>query len=98
VVYLIAIPAVAPKLNLFRENLWYELAFLVIALCSALNLLADFIFIALRTAKYNLLIDGLILGATKLLLPVLFLTLGAFGVFVAFGTATLLPRLRACIF
>src|SRR5215470_8779776 len=91
--YLIAIPQVAPKLIFLRENLWYELAFLIIAACSALNLLTDFIFVALRAAKYNLLIDGFILGGTKLLLPFVFLRLGAYGIFAAFGAATLIGML-----
>jgi O-antigen/teichoic acid export membrane protein len=87
--YVVAIPFVAPTITIFHEHVGYALAFIVIAACSALNLLTDSIFVALRAAKYNLIIDGLVLGACKLLLPLVLLGSGAFGVYVASGAGTL---------
>jgi len=57
------------------------------------NLLTDFIFVALRATKFNLLIDGFILGGTKLFLPVVFFRFGAYGIFASFGAATLAAAL-----
>lgn len=87
VLYLIAIPWIAPGLGILNQNIFYALGFISIAVAVSLNLLTDSIFIAFRATKYNLLIDGVIQSFIKLLLPFLFLSLGAYGVFAASGAA-----------
>jgi O-antigen/teichoic acid export membrane protein len=86
--YILAIPLVAPAITVFRGHVGYALVFVVIAACSALNLLTDSIFVALRAAKYNLIIDGLVLGSIKLLLPFALFGIGSYGVYVASGAGT----------
>jgi O-antigen/teichoic acid export membrane protein len=85
--YILFVPIVAPKLGILHQNIFYAIGFIVIATFATLNLLTDSIFIAFRAAKYNLLVDGFILSLTKLGLPFVFVTLGAYGIFAASGSA-----------
>ena len=87
--YVVALPFVAPAITLLSGDAPHGIGFVVIAACSALNLLTDSIFVALRAAKYNLFVDGLVLGGIKLLLPFVLAGWGAYGVFAAFGAGTL---------
>lgn len=80
-------PIIAPKLALVHKNFLYELGFIALVAFASINLLTDSIFIAYRAAKYNLLIDGVIMSSVKLSLPFAFIGLGAYGVFAAAGAA-----------
>ncbi|HEX3784241.1 MAG TPA: oligosaccharide flippase family protein, partial [Pseudonocardiaceae bacterium] len=63
------LPVVAPKLS-FVTGTWTHIAmFAILTMCAAQNLLTDAVFVALRAARYNLLIDGALMGAAKLVLP-----------------------------
>ena len=96
--YIIGVELIAPKLKQVLDTSWYEIGFVVLAALAAVNLLTDSIFIAFRGAKYNLLIDGGIQGVVKLLLPLAFLRLGPFGVFMASGTAAAAAMAASIIF
>ena len=85
--YVISLPVIAPQLSFITHNLLYTISFVVLAACSALNVLTDAVFIAFRQARYNFLVDGLIQGSSKVLLPFLLVALGAFGVFASSGIA-----------
>jgi O-antigen/teichoic acid export membrane protein len=85
VAYLLLMPSLAPRLDFVRESPWLGLGFVMMTAFSAVNLVTDSIFIAYQKAQYNLLIDGLVQGLTKLLLPVLLIGLGAYGLFAAVG-------------
>jgi O-antigen/teichoic acid export membrane protein len=85
--YVLALPVIAPQLSFMTHNLLYAVSFVVIAACSALNVLTDAVFIALRQARYNFIVDGVIQGSSKVLLPFLLVGLGAFGVFASSGIA-----------
>ena len=77
IAYVFLVPFFAPDLAIIRENVFYAIGFVALIALAAINLLTDSIFIALRGAKYNLLIDGGIMGVIKLLLPFVFVSLGA---------------------
>jgi len=85
--YVISLPVIAPQLSFITHNLLYTISFVVLAACSALNVLTDAVFIAFRQARYNFIVDGLIQGSSKVLLPFLLVALGAFGVFASSGIA-----------
>lgn len=85
--YVIALPLIAPQLSFMTHNLLYAVSFVLLSACSALNVLTDAVFIAFRHARYNFIVDGLIQGSSKVLLPFLLVALGAFGVFASSGIA-----------
>lgn len=62
--------------------------FAVLAMFAAINLLSNSVFVALRSAKYNLLINGVLMGTAKLVLPFLFVWAGPMGIYVASGLAS----------
>jgi O-antigen/teichoic acid export membrane protein len=85
--YVLIVPHVAPRLSLLTQHWAYALGFIAMAALAALNLLTDSIFIAFRAAKYNFLVDGILMSSIKLGLPFAFVSLGAYGVFTASGAA-----------
>ena len=86
-VYLLLVPAIAPRLSFVSESPWRALGFVAMTALAAVNLVTDSVFIAYQKAQYNLLIDGVVQGLTKLVLPFLLIGLGAYGVFAASGLA-----------
>ena len=93
--YVLSLPLVTPELDFVRRNPFYAAAFVLLTACSAVNLLTDSVFIAFREAKYNVIIDGVIQGLTKLGLPVVLLSLGSFGIFASSGIAACLAVLAS---
>ncbi|HEV2402799.1 MAG TPA: oligosaccharide flippase family protein [Candidatus Saccharimonadales bacterium] len=96
--YILLIPYIAPKLGIVHHNPWYAIGFVIMAALAAINLLTDSIFIAYRAAKYNLLIDGIIMSSIKLALPFLLVGLGAYGVFAASGSAASVAMALSILF
>jgi O-antigen/teichoic acid export membrane protein len=95
--YVVALPTLAPKLAFVHDNLWYAAGFVLLAALAAINLLTDSVFIAYRAAKYNLLINS-IMSFTKLMLPLLAVGLGAYGIFLASGAAAFLALVLSLLF
>ncbi|SHL21729.1 Membrane protein involved in the export of O-antigen and teichoic acid [Pseudonocardia thermophila] len=88
VLLLAVIPVVSPEMS-FVNRSWETMAtFVVLATTSALKLLTDSVFVACREARWNFLINGLLMGVVKIALPVLFIPYGAMGIFVAQGLAS----------
>lgn len=85
--YVIIIPYTTPALSIVHKNIWYAISFVIMVALAAINLLTDSIFIAYRSAKFALLTDGGVMGTIKMLLPFVFVSLGAYGVFLAAGAA-----------
>lgn len=98
IVYIFFIPIFTPQLEFLHENLWYSLSFIIIVILTSINSLTDSIFIAYRKAQYNLLTDGIIISITKLILPLLFVSIGAYGIFMASGLATTIGMLASTLF
>jgi O-antigen/teichoic acid export membrane protein len=88
IIYLSFLQFFTPKLLILRENNYYIIGFIIIAILSSINTLTNSIFIAYRATEYNLFTDGFIVSISKLLLPIFFLSLGAYGVFFSAGIAT----------
>jgi O-antigen/teichoic acid export membrane protein len=84
--YVAIIPVLAPKLEFATVHPIYSFGFIALSALAAVNLLTDSVFIAYRSSVYNLIVYT-IQSVTKLALPLLFLGLGAYGVFMASGVA-----------
>lgn len=96
--YVIIIPYTTPALSIIHKNIWYAIGFVVMVALAAINLLTDSIFIAYRAAKFALITDGVIMGITKILLPFIFISLGAYGVFLAAGSAASVAMIASIAF
>jgi O-antigen/teichoic acid export membrane protein len=84
-VYLLGVPWYAPRLAFVVENPVMSVLFVVFTVCAGVNLLTDSIFVALRRAEYNAVVDGLVQGAAKLAVPGLLVVWGSFGIVTAVG-------------
>jgi O-antigen/teichoic acid export membrane protein len=96
--YIYIIPYITPSLGIIRNNIWYSLGFIVMVALASLNSLTDSIFLAFRSTQYNFITDGIITGGTRLLLPLVFATLGAYGVFASSGLAASIGMLASVFF
>jgi O-antigen/teichoic acid export membrane protein len=85
--FVLLLPVIAPDLGWLRHSPAMAVAFCAMAALSTVNLFTDSVFIAARAAKYNVLIDGVLQGGVKVLLPVFLVPLGAFGLVSASGIA-----------
>jgi O-antigen/teichoic acid export membrane protein len=81
--YVLIIPLVAPRLAFVTHKPILALGFVLLTSVGALNLLTDSIFIGLRQARYNALVDGGIGGVTKIVAAVVVAGAGAYGLFFA---------------
>jgi O-antigen/teichoic acid export membrane protein len=85
--YVIALPWFAPQLSFVHDSVWMAVSFVLLTAGTALNQLTDAIFVAYRSARFNLLIDGGIQGVSKIVLAVALQGVGAYGVFASAGAA-----------
>jgi O-antigen/teichoic acid export membrane protein len=86
--YVLLLPAIAPRLAFVRHSPLDAIGFIVFVTMTALVLVTDAVFIAKRQAKYNLLVDGVVQGVVKLVLPLALAGVGAYGIFAATGFAS----------
>jgi colanic acid/amylovoran biosynthesis protein len=89
VTYVVVAPLITPRLGLLSANHWVSLGFVLLTIGAGVNLVTDSIFIAYRSAKFNLLIDGLIGSSMQIILAVSLISLGSFGIYAAQGSAAL---------
>ncbi len=85
--YVLAVPLFAPNLRFVHDSVAMALSFILLTAATAMNQLTDAIFVAYRSARFNLYIDGGLQGVSKVVLAVLFSGIGAYGVFAASGAA-----------
>jgi O-antigen/teichoic acid export membrane protein len=95
--FALLIPVTSPELGFVTSAPWRIVLFAMLAMCAAQNLLTDSVFIALRAARYNLFVDGLLMGLVKLSLPVLLVSMGAMGIFVANTAASAVAALASVV-
>jgi O-antigen/teichoic acid export membrane protein len=87
--YVAVVPAHVPALSFLHESPLLATGFVVLSVTGAVNLLTDSAFVAFRRAGWNVVVDGLVQGGTKLLLPLGLVALGGYGLFAASGAAGL---------
>jgi O-antigen/teichoic acid export membrane protein len=85
--YICGVSFFAPGLSIIQQNFWYAAGFVIMVALASINTLTDSIFIAYRAAQYTLITDGFVTSGVKLLLPLVFIGLGAYGVFASVGLA-----------
>ncbi|WP_127501896.1 lipopolysaccharide biosynthesis protein [Actinoplanes solisilvae] len=83
------VPRFVPEFDTIRTSTWHFVAFVTVSAMTAVNLATDAIFVGHRQARFNFLIDGLLQSTVKLALPAVLVGLGAYGMFLSAGTATL---------
>ncbi len=88
--YVLFAPHFAPRLILLHQHLLLGIGFAIFCIGATLNLVTDSVFVAYRSAGYNLLIDGVVGSGTQLLLPIILVGIGAYGIFAAQGLAACL--------
>jgi O-antigen/teichoic acid export membrane protein len=81
--YVVATPILAPRLAFILHSPILTVGFAFAAVVTVVNLLTDSVFIASRKAGFNALIDGVVGGATKLLLVLMLIGTSAYGLFYA---------------
>jgi O-antigen/teichoic acid export membrane protein len=87
VIYILLTPYVAPELAFVDKSPKLLVSFVLITSALAINTLTDNIFIALRKAKYTVLVDGVIGGFGKVALAFVVAGAGAYGLFLASSIA-----------
>jgi O-antigen/teichoic acid export membrane protein len=91
-------PHFSVKLDILRTNLFYSISFVVMCVGASLNLIADNIYIAYRSAGYNFVLDGIIGGGIQLIIPFLAIGLGSYGIYAAQGSSTFVAMVLSFIF
>lgn len=91
-VFLVGVPLWAPSLDFLREQPLYTLAFISFVIASTLYAVQTYAFIAIRKAKY-ILVQVTFLQLTRLALPLMAVSFGAFGIVASGGIATALGAL-----
>ena len=87
--YVAVVPSVVQQLHFLRSDPWEAAAIVAFIAMGAVNVSTDSVFIAFREAKYNVVVDGLLQGTIRLVLPILLVGLGTFGLFASYGVASL---------
>jgi O-antigen/teichoic acid export membrane protein len=96
--YTLFIPNFVPRFAVLHQNVLFGLGFVLFCIGAAINLVTDSIFVAYRSAGYNLLIDGVLASAVLLILPVSLISLGAYGIYAAQGSAAFLAMILSIAF
>jgi O-antigen/teichoic acid export membrane protein len=98
IIYILLIPFIAPSLTIIHKSFWYAAGFVVMVALASINSLTDSIFIAYRAAQYALITDGIITSGIKLLLPLFFIGLGAYGVFASAGLGASIGMIASILY
>jgi len=88
-IYVLVVPSSVPQLRFLHRNPVEAVLMVVFVAFGAVNLVTDAVFIAYRSAFYNFVVDGVLQSLIRLGAPVLLVGLGAFGLFTAFGVASM---------
>lgn len=91
-IYVLGIGYIAPQFNLLRKIPLYGIFFVIIMVMVSINMLTDSIFIAYRASKYNF-IEYVSFGLAKILLPLLLIGLGTYGIFFSYTGSVLVAMI-----
>ncbi len=81
--YVILLPHVSKPISFVTHSIPMTIGFVVLTAFGGINLLTDSIFIAAGRSKYTAVVDGVVGGLAKIVLVVIFVGAGAYGVFEA---------------
>jgi len=97
VIYLIFIKIFSPKLLFVRENILFAILFILFTVFTSLNVILEDVFIANRSTVV-VLIKNTISSIVKLILPVLLVAMGAYGIFMSVGITMAIAFLISLVF
>lgn len=95
--FLVFLKTFSPQLFFIRENLIFSFLFILFIVFSSLNIISENIFIAYRSSVY-VLIKNTIFSIAKLVFPIIFIALGAYGIFMSVGVAMTIAFAFSLIF
>ena len=81
-IFILFVREISPQLSFIRENIFMSTGFILFCAMSAINILTDAVFLAYRQTKFSLIINA-IFSFIKMLLPLAFVSWGAYGIFTA---------------
>jgi glycosyltransferase involved in cell wall biosynthesis/O-antigen/teichoic acid export membrane protein len=87
--YAALLPVIAPDAWAHFSGAPAIVLFVVVVAAAAANLVTDSVFIALRAAHWNVVVDGIIQGAVKLAPLALLVGAGTLGIFGAYGLGSI---------
>jgi O-antigen/teichoic acid export membrane protein len=90
--FLLALPVLSPSLHAVLGTPLRSLFFIVTMLLVTINTLTDSVFIGWQDAKYVLIADAG-LSVVKVLLPIVLVALGAFGIFTGYAVSVALATI-----
>jgi O-antigen/teichoic acid export membrane protein len=85
--YVVMVAWAVPGLRVLQASIGVAVGFIVLTAFTAVNIVTDSVFVAYRKTQYNVLVNGVIQGLIKLVLPFFLVGLGAYGIFMASGLA-----------
>jgi O-antigen/teichoic acid export membrane protein len=88
-VFLVGVPLWAPSLDFLREQPLFAVAFISFVVAATFHIVQTHAFVAIRKAKY-ILVQVIFLQATRLALPLMVVSLGAFGIVASGGMGAVL--------
>ena len=94
-IYVQLTPFIAPSLEFIEQRPELTVGFALITATVALNILTDSVFIAMRKAGYTAFVDGIVAGAGKIVLSVLLVGTGTYGLFLASALGTTLAAISS---
>ena len=95
-IFLLGLQVFSPQLLFLQTNIFYSISFIVFIIFCSWNNLVDSIFMAFRSAS-NIFMKNSVISVLKLLLPLAFIALGAYGIFASAATALALGVLAALV-
>ena len=95
--FLVFLKTFSPRLFFIRESIIFSLLFILAIVFCSLNIISESVFIAYRTSKF-VLIKNTISSIAKLILPMLLVAFGAYGIFMSMGIAMVIAFLFSLIF
>lgn len=96
IIFLIGLPIFSPKLVYLQKYPAFELSLIVFMVIATINSLTDSIFLSYRRAEFTLIINT-VMSLVKLVLPFVFLSMGAYGIFYAFMSSIQIAFLLSII-
>lgn len=86
VIFLLLLPQLSPPLMFLRGSAFLLILFVFFSTISAVNAITDSFFIAFRDTKFILIID-VVVAITKLVMPLVFVSFAAIGIFYSYLVA-----------
>lgn len=91
-IFLLFLDSISPELGFLRESLLYSSLFILFTLFWLFTVLLESLFLSLRKARY-ILLKNTLFSILKIAFPFFLIFLGAMGIFVSWGLASLLAFL-----